>query len=128
MQTWKKAAAALILMGLGACKRGTMDTTKDVYDDSDAPEYQIYEVNGEVKKIPWNEVPEERRWFTEPADSKLPWKTYKVHVPIVSILITAKDKDGNPVDPDGKQVWDGRFLWRGLNPSHSRTGILGNRH
>jgi hypothetical protein len=89
------------LVGLAACGRGTVDTTKDVYDDSEAPEYQIYVVNGEERKIPWKEVASTygRGSSTKTKDSHLPWTVYKVRVPIVKVEIWAHDKDGNPMDP-----------------------------
>ncbi len=117
------------LVGLAACGRGTVDTTKDVYDDSEAPEYQIYRVNEEERKIPWRDVPEGRRWLSRiDEDSHLPWTVYKTRVPIVKSEVWAHDKDGNPVDPAKGKVWDGRFMETGLNPKHVRTGILGERH
>ena len=116
------------LVGLAACGRGTVDTTKDVYDDSEAPEYQIYVVNGEQRKIPWKEVASHAWFIDEDEDSHLPWTVYKVRVPIVKVEIWAHDKEGNPIDPDKGKVWDGRFIKTGLNPKHIMTGFMGERH
>lgn len=120
-----RAAWMLVaLLGLSACKRGTVDTTKDVYDDSEAPEFQIYELNGTTTQIPWKDVPEGGRWITE-RDGK---SGYKVRVPIVRSIVWAHDKDGNPVKPAGRgTVWDGRYQEIGLNPKYVRTGIMGER-
>ena len=120
--------AVLGVLGLSACKR-TVDMTKDVYDDSDAPEYQTYVVNGTTTMIPWDEVPPGRQWFTEKdTTSILPWVQYRVHVPIVRVDITALDKDNKPVDPGSGKVWQGGMSEKGLNPRHTRCALLGNAH
>ncbi|MFO0591369.1 MAG: hypothetical protein U0441_27725 [Polyangiaceae bacterium] len=115
-----------VLFGLSACKRGEVDTTKDVYSDWDAPEYQLYVVNGTTTQIPWDEVPEGRQWFTEKdTTSILPWVQYRVHVPIVRVDVSALDKEGNPVDPKSGDVWQGGQSERGLNPRHMRCTLMG---
>lgn len=111
------------LLGLSGCRRGTVDTTKDVYDDSDAPEFQIYELNGTTTQIPWENVPVGRRWLSE-GDSD---GGYKWRVPIVRVEVTANDKDGNPCEAVKGKVWEGYSQEIGLNPKYVRTAMLGER-
>ena len=126
MRIWK-AMLFIVLMGLAACKRGTVDTTKDVYEDWEAPAYQIYVLNGEETRIPWKEVPEGRQWiFQVDDDSVLPGKRYKYRVPIVRVEIVSLDEDGHPVPPE--QAWGTRSIRHGLNPKHVETGIGGKQH
>jgi len=123
-----RAVVLVALLGLAACKRGNVDTTKDYYEDSEAPEYQDYEVNGSAQRIPWNEVPPGRRFSVRKEQGKDGVWRAVVRVPIVRIVITTHDKDGNPVDPASDKVFDGRFIEHTLNPEYTRTGIAGSRH
>lgn len=91
-------AAGALLLGCGR-KAGTVDTTKDVYEDSEAPKAQIYEFNGVATSIPWEQVPPKDRWSIDYAPDG---KTYKSRVPILKITVHAWDKDGRPVPPNGK--------------------------
>lgn len=120
----RAAWMVVALLGLSACRIGNVDTTKDVYDDSDAPEYQIYVVNGTTTQIPWKDVPLGRQWLSQGSPDG---SGYTVHVPIVRVEVWANDKDGKPVEPGKGDVWDGRKEEIGLNPKHMRTGILGRR-
>jgi len=127
MRIWKAGLFA-VLLGLAACKRGNVDTTKDYYEDSEAPEYQDYEVNGNMQRIPWKEVPENRRYLTTEEKGKDGVWRDVVRVPIIRVEIQTLDKDGNPVDPKSDKVVEGRGAKYGLNPKHVQTSILGGRH
>jgi len=121
-----RAVVLLALLGLAACKRGNVDTTKDYYEDSEAPEYQDYILNGVETRIPWKDVPESRRYsITMSSDGLL---TVKARVPIIKIVVLAHDKEGKPVDPREQEAWDGRYVEYTLNPKYELRGILGSRH
>jgi hypothetical protein len=92
------AAAAVMLITCGR-KAGTVDTTKDVYEDSEAPKEQIYVFNGETTVIPWEKVPPADKWAV---DYQADGKSYKSRQPILKITVLAWDKEGRPVPRNGK--------------------------
>jgi hypothetical protein len=100
--------------------RGNVDTTKDYYDDDEAPEYQVQVVNGVETKVPWAAVPEGARYFTEldPTTGKL-----RVRVPIVRSITTSLDAERRPVPTD--KAFYFVFEEVGLNPKHHRNAIGG---
>jgi hypothetical protein len=95
--------------------RGPVDTTKDYYDDSEAPEYQVRIRSGVETRVPWAEVPEDSRYFTSfEADSVLPTQ----RIPIVKIEVTTFDENGKP--DDRESPYGIVTVETGLNPRHVR--------
>lgn len=99
---WFCVLALWFVLAVGACSRkggevDEVDTTKDVYTDDEAPKVQVQILNGETKEVPWAEVPEKERWFNH----YNPDGSYKLHVPIVRVIISSHDKNGKPVPPEG---------------------------
>lgn len=110
------AAAALVAaLLLYLFVRGPVDTTKDYYDDSEAPEYQVRIRNGVETRVPWDAVPEEYRYFTSfEADSVFPTQ----RIPIVKIEVTTFDEDGKP--DERERPYGIVTVETGLNPRHVR--------
>jgi hypothetical protein len=115
-------AAAALLINCGR-KAGTVDTTKDVYEDSEAPKEQIYEVNGVATTIPWEKVPPKDRWEIDYAPGG---KGFKSRVPIIKIMVLSWDKDGHPVPPEnGYRV---ETTHETLNPKYWRHILYDKGH
>lgn len=119
---WVLGLSIGLLAGACAKKGGEVDTTKDVYTEEEAPKVQIEVLNGVSREIPWAEVPERRRWFTEYGDHR----TYKLRVPIVKVIIFSRDKEGRPVPPE--QGWRVEYEEVGLNPKHRQHSYAGKDH
>ena len=121
---WFCVLALWIVLAVGACSRkgGEVDTTKDVYTGEEAPKVQVQILNGVTKEVPWAEVPENKRWFNE----YNPDGSYKVHVPIVRVIITSRDKNGKPVPQE--QGYEVNYMQFGLNPKHSMHTYAGKAH
>jgi len=100
-------------------KGDEVDTTKEVYTEEEAPKVQIQVLNGVEKAVPWAEVPEASRWFTEYGDHG----TYKLRVPIVKVIIFSRDKEGKYVPPE--EGWYVNYEEIGLNPKHFRHTLAG---
>lgn len=101
----------------------TVDTTKDVYGDDEAPAFQINVVNGAEERIPWDRVPEAQRWLVA-------WKQnsdeFEHRVPIVRVEISSRDREGRPVPPkDGYSV---NVVEYGLNPKYFKHTYAGKAH
>jgi hypothetical protein len=117
---------AMLAAPLSGCRSegrtATVDTTKEIYRDDEAPKVQVYVVNGAAEEIPWEKVPEGSRWmFAMNEDG-----TFKFRVPIVRVEITSRDKQGHPV-PE-KQGWEVNGMLYGLNPAHWQHVYYGNAH
>jgi hypothetical protein len=121
---WCCVLALGIVLSVGACSRkgGEVDTTKDVYTEEEAPKVQVQVLNGVTKEVPWAEVPESERWFTE----YIPGGGYKLRVPIARVIIISRDKDGKHVPPE--QGYHVEFEEIGLNPKHWRHAYAGQAH
>lgn len=113
-----------LLAGAGACSGGTVDTTKDYYEDSEAPPFQEQISNGETKLVPWKDVPEPSRFIVEWDDP--PRDRPKVRVPIVKVVTTSLDEKNRPV-PIEKAHWY-QVKEYGLNPKYERRGMGGSKH
>lgn len=104
-------------------KAASVDTTKDVYRDDEAPAFQLYVVNGVEERIPWARVPESQRWLVE-------WEQdgqhFKHRVPIVRIEISSRDRTGKPV-PE-KEGYEINGMSYGLNPKYYRHAYYGHAH
>lgn len=106
----------------GRGRSTTVDTTKDVYEDSEAPKVLVYVENGVAEEIPWEKVPPESRWLTA-------WNedgTYKHRVPVVRVEMTSTDKQGKPVPSN--QGWEVNGITYGLNPKYVVHSYYGNAH
>jgi hypothetical protein len=117
------AAAAALLINCGR-RAGTVDTTKDVYGDDEAPKEQIYEFNGATTVIPWEKVPPEDRWSI---DYEQGGKGYKSRQPIIKITVLAWDKEGRPVPRDGKG-YRVEVTRETLNPKYWSHILYDERH
>jgi hypothetical protein len=117
---------AMLAAPLSGCRSegrtATVDTTKEIYRDDEAPKVQVYVVNGAAEEIPWEKVPEGSRWmFAMNEDG-----TFKFRVPIVRVEISSRDKDGRPVP--AKQGVEVNRVTYGLNPQHVMHTYYGNKH
>ena len=105
-------------------KAGTVDTTKDVYEDSEAPKEQIYVFNGETTVIPWEKVPPADKWAV---DYQADGKSYKSRQPILKITVLAWDKEGHPVPRNGKG-FRVEVSKETLNPKYWSHTLYDERH
>jgi hypothetical protein len=125
-RVWLGMVMAMLAAPLSGCRSegrtATVDTTKDIYRDDEAPKVQVYVENGVVEETPWEKVPEESRWlFAMNEDG-----TYKFRVPIVREEITSRDKQGRPVP--AKQGWEVNGVTYGLNPKYFKHTYYGQAH
>lgn len=100
--------------------RGNVDTTKDYYDDDEAPEYQVRILNGHEERVPWAKVPEASRYLIEYDPKTL---KPKVRVPIVKWTCTSRDAQGRPVPME--EAYRFEYEEVGLNPKHHLHGSGG---
>lgn len=100
---------------------GSVDTTKDVYTDEEAPSYQVQVLNGVETQVPWDQVPEGSRWFYVQEHGVI-----KTRVPVVRDEITSVDRSGHPVPvKDGYEINGIKYE---LNPKYVMTTYYGNAH
>jgi hypothetical protein len=115
---WSMALGATVLVVvflLHSFVRGPVDTTKDYYYDHEVPEFQVYVRNGVETLVPWDEVPEDRKFITGYVINGV-WPSYRI--PIARVEVIAIDEDGKPDDREKPY----RFIMEeiGLNPEHVR--------
>jgi len=111
------AAVLVVVFLLHSFVRGPVDTTKDYYYDHEVPEHQVYVRNGVETLVPWDEVPEDRKFLTGYVINGV-WPSKRI--PIARVEVTAVDEDGKPDDRERPYMSATEYI--GLNPKYVRYG------